>query len=132
MSRSRIISAAFLLSGVAGLIYEVLWSRYLALFVGHGAYAQVLVLTVYLGGMAVGALAVSRVCETTANPLRWYVGAELILGIFGLAFHSVFQLVTGASYDVLFPAIGTPHPREMTLDAAYALRAPFPCRSLPK
>ncbi len=34
---------------MAGLIYEVIWSRYLALFVGHSAYAQVLVIAVYLG-----------------------------------------------------------------------------------
>ena len=39
----------------------MLWSRYLGLFVGHGAYAQILVLAVYLGGMAVGSLAVSDV-----------------------------------------------------------------------
>ena len=33
-----------------------IWSRYLALIVGHGAYAQVLVLAVFLGGLALGAL----------------------------------------------------------------------------
>ncbi len=32
----------FLLSGAAGLCYESVWSRYLGLFVGHAAYAQVL------------------------------------------------------------------------------------------
>ena len=47
---------AFAASGMAGLIYEVIWSRYLALFVGHSAYAQVLVIAVYLGGLALGAL----------------------------------------------------------------------------
>ena len=52
--------AAFAVSGVAGLAYEVLWSRYLALFVGHSAHAQVLVLAVYLGGMAAGAIAMTR------------------------------------------------------------------------
>ena len=36
----------FVLSGAAGLIYESLWARYLALFVGHTAYAQILVLGV--------------------------------------------------------------------------------------
>ncbi len=47
---------AFAASGMAGLIYEVIWSRYLALFVGHSAYAPVLVIAVYLGGLALGAL----------------------------------------------------------------------------
>jgi predicted membrane-bound spermidine synthase len=48
--------AAFVLSGAAGLVYEVLWSRYLGLLVGHSAYAQVIVLAVFLGGMGAGAL----------------------------------------------------------------------------
>ena len=42
MRGGRSLQAAFVVSGVAGLAYEVLWSRYIGLFVGHGAYAQVL------------------------------------------------------------------------------------------
>jgi len=105
--RSRLVPFAFLLSGVSGLIYEVLWSRYLSLFVGHSAYAQVLVLAVYLGGMAVGALAVARFSERAEHPLRWYAAAELALGVLGVAFHPIFQGVTGASYDLIFPALGS-------------------------
>src|SRR3954462_11037949 len=47
------LAGGFTLSGVAGLAYELVWTRYLALLVGHAAYAQVLVLAVYLGGTAV-------------------------------------------------------------------------------
>jgi len=43
--------AAFILSGAAGLIYESVWSRYLGLFVGHGAYAQIIVLVIFMGGV---------------------------------------------------------------------------------
>ena len=107
MTDARPIRIAFLVSGIAGLIYEVLWSRYLGLFVGHGAYAQILVLAVYLGGMAVGSLAVSDVSRRLRRPLRWYAGAEVVLGIFGLAFHPLFAFATDVSYDVLFPAIGS-------------------------
>ena len=49
------LCAVFVLSGAAGLIYESIWVRYLGLFVGHGAYAQVLVLVIFLGGMSAGA-----------------------------------------------------------------------------
>ena len=45
----------FMLSGVAGLIYESVWTHYLKLFLGHAAYAQTLVLCIFMGGMAVGA-----------------------------------------------------------------------------
>jgi len=42
--------ALFFLSGAASLMYESIWTRYLALFVGHSAYAQILVLTIFLKG----------------------------------------------------------------------------------
>jgi hypothetical protein len=41
-------------SGVAGLIYQVLWSKYLALFVGSTGMAQVIVLSTFMGGLALG------------------------------------------------------------------------------
>ena len=44
----------FTASGFAGLIYESLWTHYLKLFLGHAAYAQSLVLIVFMGGMAGG------------------------------------------------------------------------------
>ena len=100
---------AFVVSGVAGLVYEVLWSRYLALFVGHGAFAQVLVLAVYLGGMAVGALAVSDLSRRLTRPLLGYAVLEAALGAFGLVFHPLYRGVTELGYDVIFPAVGDPN-----------------------
>jgi len=47
--------ALFAVSGFAGLIYESIWSHYLKLFLGHAAYAQTLVLALFMGGMAIGA-----------------------------------------------------------------------------
>ncbi|MBT8489017.1 MAG: hypothetical protein HKN72_13780 [Gemmatimonadetes bacterium] len=107
MTASTAIRAAFILSGVAGLVYEVLWSRYLGLFVGHTAYAQVLVLGVYLGGMGVGSFAISDLSKRLSDPLRGYVMAEVVLAAFGLLFHPLFVFTTSASYDTLFPALGS-------------------------
>ncbi len=97
----------FTLSGAAGLIYESVWSRYLALFVGHSAYAQVLVLGIFLGGMAIGAGAAGKYSERFRDPLLLYAGAELAIALLGLAFHPVFVGTTGFAYDVIFPAVGT-------------------------
>ena len=96
---------AFLLSGIAGLIYEVLWSRYLGLYVGHGAYAQVLVLGVYLSGIALGSVAISDVSKRLKDPLRWYAGAELALAVFGLVFHVTFVAATDWTYESVFPSV---------------------------
>jgi spermidine synthase len=98
--------AIFFLSGAAGLIYESIWTRYLGLFVGHSAYAQVLVLVIFLGGMSVGAFLIGRRTTTIGRPLLWYAVVELGIGLIGLFFHEIFVATTHAVYDHLFPAIG--------------------------
>ncbi len=97
--------AVFTLSGAAGLIYEMIWSRYLALFLGHSAYAQVLVIAIFLGGMALGALIAGARSERLHDPLKWYVGAELVVGVIGLFFHEIFGATTGFAYNTVFPAL---------------------------
>src|ERR1700682_3776233 len=53
---AAILYALFAVSGFAGLIYESIWTHYLKLFLGHAAYAQTLVLAIFMGGMAIGSL----------------------------------------------------------------------------
>jgi predicted membrane-bound spermidine synthase len=95
----------FIISGAAGLMYESIWSRYLGLFVGHGAYAQVLVLVIFLGGMSLGAHLVGRRSERLRDPLLWYARVELLVAAIGLAFHAAFQWTTDAAYDAFFPRL---------------------------
>src|ERR1043165_5025695 len=74
-ARSAFLPLALLVftaSGFAGLIYESIWSHYLKLFLGHAAYAQTLVLAIFMGGMAVGAALAARYTSRIANPLRTY------------------------------------------------------------
>ena len=100
------LCVAFVLSGAAGLVYESIWTRYLGLFVGHSAYAQVLVLIIFLGGMSAGAFVVGRRSERVRQPLVWYAAIELAVGIIGLVFHDVFVWTTHVAYDAIFPALG--------------------------
>ncbi|MGI9628148.1 MAG: fused MFS/spermidine synthase [Longimicrobiales bacterium] len=112
MPRTLLLFAYFL-SGGAGLIYELVWSRYLALFVGHSAEAAVLVIAMFLGGMSVGAFLVGHRSPRVRNPLKAYVIIELVLAVVGLAFHALFILATDLAYDVLFPVL--PGPRTVQL-----------------
>lgn len=104
MSRA-LLYTAFLLSGAAGLVYEVVWSRYLALFLGHSAEAAVLVIAMFLGGLSAGAWLTSKVSEELRSPLRAYAYVELAIGVVGLLFHRAFLVSTGLSYDLLFPLL---------------------------
>jgi spermidine synthase len=98
--------AVFVLSGAAGLIYESIWTRYLGLFVGHSAYAQVIVLVIFLGGMSLGAFVVGQRSERVKRPLFWYAIVELATGGIGLVFHDVFVAVTNIAYAHVFPSVG--------------------------
>src|SRR6267378_4428744 len=96
----------FTVSGFAGLIYESIWSHYLKLFLGHAAYAQTLVLALFMGGMAIGSWLCSRRSGAWGNLLRGYAFAEGLIGLAALAFHPVFVAATDAAYANILPALG--------------------------
>ncbi len=97
----------FTVSGFAGLIYESIWSHYLKLFLGHAAYAQTLVLALFMGGMAIGAWLCSRYGLRWANLLVGYAIAEALIGLAALGFHGTFVSLTQWAYDVLLPGMGS-------------------------
>lgn len=94
-SRTRIgltvLYGCFFLSGLAGLIYEVVWSRYLALFLGSTGEAHVIILSTYMGGLALGAHLFGKRADRAANALRLYVLLELGIGVLGLLYPRLFE-----------------------------------------
>jgi spermidine synthase len=95
----------FVLSGCAALIYQSIWTHYLGLALGHAAYAQTLVLMMFMGGMALGAWVVSRITARLRRPIALYAGAEALIGLFGLIFHAVFVAYSAYSQDHVLPAL---------------------------
>src|SRR5580698_6755177 len=106
--RRRSLFAIFVVSGFTGLIYESIWSHYLKLFLGHAAYAQTLVLAIYMGGMALGSLGVARYSSRIRRLLWGYVLVEALIGLLGLVFHHTFVDVTNFSFVSVIPAISSP------------------------
>src|SRR3970282_2486967 len=100
----------FTASGFAGLIYESIWTHYLKLFLGHAAYAQSLVLAVFMGGMAAGAASCSRLSPRIAHPLAAYALVEALIGLAALAFHAVYVGLPDWSYATLLPTLGSEWP----------------------
>ncbi len=73
-----------LLSGGAGLVYEVVWARQLTLFIGTTAYANAAVLTAFMAGLALGSLVLGRVADKVKSPIFVYALLEIGIGIYGL------------------------------------------------
>src|SRR5262245_40332231 len=100
----KVFFAIFALSGFSGLIYESAWTHYLKLFLGHAAYAQALVLGIFMGGMAIGAAVTAQYADRVTSPLRIYALVEGAIGLFGLVFHPIFVFTTERFYTVAFDA----------------------------
>src|SRR5215468_2904232 len=100
--------AVFAISGFSGLVYESIWSHYLKLFLGHAAYAQTLVLIIFMGGMALGAWLASRLSPRWRDLLLAYAVIEALVGLGSLVFHDVFVAATAAAFDRVIPALGSP------------------------
>ncbi|MCH9682165.1 MAG: spermidine synthase [Deltaproteobacteria bacterium] len=104
--RWRVLFLLFFLSGISGLIYESIWSRYIRLFVGSAATAQILVLSLFMGGMSLGALLAGRYIRRLRSPIIAYGVIEGCIGLYALAFPYIQAGAMRLSYDVLFPALG--------------------------
>ncbi|MDR3389014.1 MAG: fused MFS/spermidine synthase [Rudaea sp.] len=95
----------FALSGCSGLVYQAIWSHYLGLYLGHAAYAQCLVLAIFMGGLALGSWLVSRRSLEWSDLLVRYAIVEAAIGVFGLLFHTLFVAGTNLAYDRILPAM---------------------------
>ncbi|MDR1708218.1 MAG: fused MFS/spermidine synthase [Candidatus Accumulibacter sp.] len=96
----------FVFSGIAGLIYQSVWSQYLGLTLGHAAYAQTLVLSIFMGGMALGAWLVSLKTPSWTRLVRGYAAVEAAIGVLGLAFQGAFDAYTRFSQENVLPFLG--------------------------
>lgn len=82
------------LSGITGLLYEVLWAKYLSLVLGNTADAHTLVLAGFLGGLALGNGVLGPWVDRADNQLRLYGWLELGIGLLGVTSPFLFSLLT--------------------------------------
>ena len=82
MPSSRLfIFGIFFLSGVAGIIYQILWMREVQLLFGNTAQSAAIVLLVFFLGMAFGNAWGGRLSARVHNPLITYAGIEFAIAI---------------------------------------------------
>lgn len=102
---TALLAACFFVSGAAGLAYEVLWSRHLALMFGANAEAVGLVLAVFMSGLGLGSRAFGGLADRVRTPLRLYAGLEAGIGLFALVTGPLLAGVSRA-FPVLAAAFG--------------------------
>ncbi len=77
-----LIYSCFFLSGATGLIYEVVWAKYLSLIIGSTTAATTIVLATFMGGLALGNHLLGRRADQVRNRLKFYGWLEIGIGIY--------------------------------------------------
>jgi len=79
-----VVGLLFVASGMSGLVFEVIWVRYLTLVVGHTTFAVSLVVSSFLAGLVLGSLWIGRLADRLQRPLLVYgvlEGATAVLAL---------------------------------------------------
>lgn len=90
---NSIVGLLFIISGALGLIYQIIWFKYLSLFLGNTTYAQTIVLATFMGGLAIGSALWGRKVDKTKQPLRFYALLELGIGVYCLLYPKFLGLL---------------------------------------
>lgn len=94
------ILVLFTLSGASGLMFEVIWSRWLTLLLGATTWSVLSILISYMGGLGLGAFVLGGQIRRLGNPLKVYAGLEAAIGLYALAVPSL--LLGVGRLNVLF------------------------------
>lgn len=77
-----LFASLFLISGAAGLIYEIVWERLLELYFGVTMVSVTLIVSAYMAGLGLGSLIGGRIARDLKNTLFsmgfWRLGSHYL------------------------------------------------------
>ena len=92
-SPQLLLATLFFASGVAGLIYEILWFRHFGLLFGNVVHATALVLVAFFAGLALGNHWIGRYADRVTSPLRLYGVLELGVALTALPIPALLEVL---------------------------------------
>lgn len=98
----------FFLSGVAGLIFEALWFRMAGLTFGNSVWASSLVLSSFMGGLALGNALTARHGFRIPKPIHFYARLEILVGLVGCGLVLLFPSFPQLFAPLFRPFLETP------------------------
>src|SRR6185295_19976920 len=103
-----ILSAVFFASGASALIFETLWFRQAGLAFGNSVWASSLVLSGFMGGLALGNALAARAGGRLSNPVRVYAIAEVAIALTGVGLVYLFPALGAATAPLFRPLLDHP------------------------
>ncbi len=101
-----ILFFAFFLSGMSGLIFQIVWVRMLTRYLGSTTAATATVLCVFMGGLALGAFAGGKLADRYKKPLMGYVALEIGIAVAALLASFTFISAFGQIYLSIYELFG--------------------------
>jgi len=89
----KLLLIAFSISGMAVLIYEIVWIRPLQLIFGSTIYAVSTMLTTFFVGFALGSYLFRNIADTSKNPALLFSFLEFGIGAYGLIFIPLLSIL---------------------------------------
>jgi spermidine synthase len=104
-SSVQILNSIFFLSGAAALTYQTCWQRVLGLYYGVGPISTAIVVSVFMFGLGMGALAARPLWSRFSSPIRPYIAIEALIALFGFVslplLIGVGKLTAGSDYSLM-------------------------------
>ncbi len=88
-----LVGLIFVVSGALGLIYQIVWFKYISLFLGNTMYAQTIVVATFMGGLAIGAKLWGTRADAVRSPLILYGWLEMAVGFYCFLYPHFLRLV---------------------------------------
>lgn len=95
--------AIFVLSGYSALAFEVLWVRLASHSLGVASWAVSVVVSTFMGGLALGGYLLGRYADRHPRPARLYAALEAGIAVLGLL--ASFLLEASADWGLPVPAL---------------------------
>jgi spermidine synthase len=111
----RVLLVVMFASGLAAIIYQIIWQRLLTFVTGADAPSVTIIVAVFMAGLGIGSLAGARVADGVSDRrrLQLLAGCEAAIALFGVISIPFF-------YDFLYTQLGA---RELSPVTAAALQA---------
>ncbi len=103
-----LVLSCFFLSGLSGLIYEILWTRMVVKIIGCAPFAVCIILTIFMGGLGLGSYLAGRFIDRVKDPLalvRIYGMLELVIGAYAIVIPillTAFKPLQAVLYNELY------------------------------
>ena len=94
------ILLCFFFSGLASLIYQVLWVRQLGLIFGTTLQSVSTVLAIFMAGLALGSYLFGKIADRVSSPIRLFAFLEMGIGVYVMLIPLIFMALNAVQVSI--------------------------------